>query len=65
MSANVHLVVYKIRMRGWPSGAVVKFTCSALAAQNSLVQIPGMDLPTNYQAMLWQRPTYKVEEDGC
>ena len=23
-----------------------------------------MDLHTTYQAMLWQHPTYKIEEDG-
>ena len=30
----------------------------------SLVQIPGVDLPTAYLAMLRQCPTYKVEGDG-
>ena len=34
-------------------GAVVKVTRSALAAQGSLVQIPGADLRTACQAMLW------------
>ena len=48
---------------GWPGGVVVKFVCSALAAQGSRVQIPGVDLHTTHQAMLWQHPTYKREED--
>ena len=36
------------------SGTIVKFTCSALTAQGSLVWIPGVDLCTACQAMLWQ-----------
>ena len=47
----------------WPSGVVVKCTRSALAAQGLRVQIPGVDSHTTHQAMLWQRPTYKIEED--
>ena len=39
--------------RGQLGGTVVKFTRSALAAQGSLVQILGVDLPTTCQAMLW------------
>ena len=37
---------------GQPGGVVVKSVHSALAAWGSPVQIPGMDLPTAYQAML-------------
>ena len=51
-------------IRGWPSGIVVKFVLSALAAWGLQIQILGTDLHTAYQAMLWQRPTYKIEE-GC
>ena len=40
--------------RGQASGIVVNLTHSASAAQALLVQIPGMDLRTAYQAMLWQ-----------
>ena len=31
------------------------------------VQLPGADLHTTHQAMLWQHPIYKIEEDwpGC
>ena len=47
------------KMRGWPAGLVVKFTHSALAAWSSWVQIPGADLHTAHQAMLWQHPTYE------
>ena len=35
-------------------GVVVKFAHSASATQGSPVQIPGMDLRTACQAMLWQ-----------
>ena len=50
--------------RGWPSGIVVKFVCSASAAQGSRVQILGMDLHTTHQAMLWQMShIQKMQED--
>ena len=49
--------------RSWAGGVVVKFTCFALAAQGSRVWILGRDLQTAHQAMLWQHPTYKTEED--
>ena len=39
--------------RGQPSGIVVKYTCSASAAQGSQVRIPGMDLHTAHQTKLW------------
>ena len=39
---------------GQPSSVVVKFSCSALVAQVSLVWIPGAELSTAYQAMLWE-----------
>ena len=42
------------RVWGQPGGTVVKFAHSASAVQGSLVQIPGVDLHTAYQAMLWQ-----------
>ena len=51
------------KCQGWPGGIVVKFVRSALGAQGSQVQIPGVDLHTTHQAMLWWRPTYKIEED--
>ena len=51
--------IKKIRYRGWPSGVVVKFEHSALASWGSRVRIPGADLCTAHQAMLWQHPTYK------
>ena len=50
--------------RGQPSGIVVRFTHSASAAQGLPVWIPGADLHTTYQPMLWQHPTYELEEDG-
>ena len=43
-----------INYRGRPGGAVVKRVRSASAARGSPVWIPGMDLHTTYQAMLWQ-----------
>ena len=48
---------------GQPRGVVVKFAHSISIAQGSQVQILGMDLHTAHQAMLWQHPTYKIEED--
>ena len=45
--------------RGQPSGIVVKFTCFALVVRGSQVWIPGTDLHTAHQAMLWQHSTYK------
>ena len=39
---------------GQPGGAAVKFTRPASAAWGSPVQIPGADLCTACQAMLWQ-----------
>ena len=49
--------------RGWASGILVKLVCSILEANGLQVQIPGVGLPTAHQAMLWQHPIYKVEED--
>ena len=49
--------------RGWPCGRVVKFMRSTLAAQGLLVQILGMDLHMAHQAMLWQHPTQKSQND--
>ena len=47
----------------WSGGIVIKFMCSAVAAWGSWVRIPGMDLHSAHQAMLWRRPIYKIEED--
>ena len=49
---------------GQPGGAAVKFARSLLVDRNSSVQIPGADLCTTCQAVLWQASTYEVEEDG-
>ena len=49
----------KSTYRGWSSGEAVKFMSSALAAQGLQVRIPGADLHTAHQAMLWQHPRYK------
>ena len=46
--------MYKNVFRVWPSDIVVKFVHSASVAQDLLVRIPGADLHTAYQAMLWQ-----------
>ena len=50
----------KISTLGQPCGVVVKFMHSALVAQGLGVQIPGEDLHTAHQAMLWQHLTYKI-----
>ena len=56
--------VFRKRTGGWPGGIMVKFAHSTSAAQDSGVWISGVDLHTAHQAMLWQHPTYKIEEDG-
>ena len=57
----------KRKKRGKPGGTVVKFAHSASVAQASPIQILGVDLFTTCQAcqaVLWQHPTYEIEEDG-
>ena len=54
----------KVSARGPPGAAVVKFAHSALAAQGSLVQIPGADMAWLCKPCCCRHPTYKVEEDG-
>ena len=49
--------------RGQPGGVVVGFRCSTLAACGLWVWIPGANLHTAHQVMLWQHPTYKIEGD--
>ena len=49
--------------RGWPGGVVVGFVYSTSAGWSSWLWIPGVDPHTTHQAMLWQCPTYKIEED--
>ena len=46
-----------------PGGVVVKFTRASSATWGSWIQIPGVDLHTTHQAMLWWHPIYKVEEE--
>ena len=53
---SIKIQVGKKKLRGQPHGTVDKFTSSASAAQGSPVQITDKDLPTTYQAMLWQAP---------
>ena len=48
---------------GHPGEVMVKFARSASTAQSLQVRILGVDLHTTHQAVLWQRPTYKMEED--
>ena len=52
---------------GLPSGIVAKFTCSTSVVQDFRVPLLGADLHTTRQAILWQHPIYKIEEDwhGC
>ena len=42
---------------------MVKFARSTLATRGLWVWILGADLHTPHQAMLWQHPTHKIEED--
>ena len=43
---------------------MVKFACSASAAQGSPVWIPGVDLAPLVKLCCGRCPTYQVEEDG-
>ena len=54
----------KIKQRGQPSGAAVKFAHSASVARGSPVQIPGADMAPLGKPCCGRCPTYKVEEDG-
>ena len=69
--SELHLCLLFLKnnqLRGWPGCLVVKFAHSTpLAALSSWVQIPGTELHTAHQAMLWCHPTYKIQEDwhGC
>ena len=59
------LLLFAMRNMPWgrPGDGVIKFSCSALVAGGSQVPIPVMVVHTTHQAMLWQHPTYKIEED--
>ena len=48
---------------GLPGGIAIKFEHSALVVWGSQVQIPGADLHTTHQAMLWHCPIHKIGED--
>ena len=50
---NWNYLTQKESLGAWPGGIVVNFVCPASVAQGSPVQIPGVDLRTAYQAMLW------------
>ena len=54
MCFNYPGLIKKKKAGGQPGGTAVKFPCSVLAARGLLVQIPGADLRTAHQAMLWQ-----------
>ena len=54
----------KISIGSRPSGAAVKFACSASAALGSPVRIPGTDMAPHGKPCCGRCPTYKVEEDG-
>ena len=45
--------ILEILLLGQPGGTVVKFACSTSEAQGLPVRIPGVDLHTAWQAMLW------------
>ena len=49
---------------GATGGTAVKFARFASVTWGSLVQIPGTDILTTYQAVLWWHLTYKIEGDG-
>ena len=54
---KVKAAALKKHSEGWPSGIVVKFACSTLAAWGSPpVWILGTDLHMAHQTVLWQHP---------
>ena len=63
--ANTSVITTQVKKKltGRPRGVVIKFTCSTSVARSLQIQILGVDLHTAHKAMLWQRPTYKIEED--
>src|SRR3712207_2842374 len=50
-------------LRGRPHGQLVKFTCSASAAQGFTGLHPGHGTSTVHQAMLGQHPTWQSQKD--
>ena len=59
--------IFQIKMsqESRPGGAAVKRACSASAARDMLVRIPGADMALLGKKPCWGRcPTYEVEEDG-
>ena len=58
---HVHLTA---EPQGRPGGVAVQLPHSALAAQGSLVQIPGVDMVPLGKPCCGRHLTYKVEEDG-
>ena len=53
----------KTESRGQPGGVVGKFVFPPSVAQIVWVGILSTDLHIAHQAMLWQHPAYKMEED--
>ena len=60
VSISVNRTIKRGSFRGQLGGVVVGFMHSTLAAWALQVQIPGTDLHTAHQAVLWQCPTYKI-----
>ena len=64
VAPNIRFCLFQTKVSwDWPGGIVVKFSSSTLAAWGSQFPIPGTDLHNAHQAVLWQCPTYKLEED--
>ena len=57
---TIKFTYLKCSIWGQPSGVVIKLGRYASVAWGSQVLIPGVDLHTTHQAMLWQHPTYKI-----
>ena len=58
---ETQMIQKKRKLRGCPSGIMVKFTCSASATQGLQLQVPGTDLCISHQALLCWHPTYKKQ----
>ena len=63
LKLKIHVHPSSVTHGGWPGVVVVMFAHSASAAQGLWARIPGVDLHTAHQVMLWQHSMYKIEED--
>ena len=59
LRTNPEIMQLKFSLRSQPCGWVVKVPCTLLCGLG--LRLPGSDLHTAHQAVLWRHPTYKIE----